>query len=873
MAWNRRMFLAAVTAVTGTAMACCQTMLRSLSEKRDVYIVPNFHPASCGWLTTFSKERSYCANSYLNHLDRVREDSNYEFVLSEINNIIAIMNFQPGRIPELKRRIAEGRVELVNGFFLESTVNLSGGEALVRLGVLGGKWYRKMYGTAPRYAWIIDTCGVHEQMPQIASGLGLEAMVYTRKNPTGKSLYWSVSPDGSKMLTLCPGHYAEASDIFTTKAPLNIEQLKGLENTFEKKEAITPEGLPVLILGGGDDYALAPNVKKYPSEFLEQWSAIEPARKLSFTTLSKYIDRIRPAIDGGHVSLPVFQGGTAYDFDAFWIENQNVKERFRHDEHALQAAEALATIASLTSKFAYPAQDLNDAWIMMCLSMDRNTLWGSAGGMVFDSAQSWDVQDRLAWVKKVASETCASAASCILPAGGDLALFNSLNWKRNDPIRLSLPPETSLHGVPCESVEDGSVLCEIEMSSMSFGAWALTNRPPTQAVPADAAETIETSHYVVKMDPTTGGIASLRLKSTGRELFSSPANQIVAERPKHKLDDPSDEMPPIPQQERLGTSADASSSIEVFKGPITTTIQIQGKFYGGGALRRTIRLFNHHPRIEFETEMIDVPNYTVVYAEFPLSEDIVEVRRGIPYGFSHGAWARTDPNLHGWVKGIVPAVRWIDYSLSGGGGVALLDRGLAGRELNGRTAAIYLINAEDKYWGYANSWLSGKGPHRMQYALLPRSTNWQEAAIPQAAWEYNCEPVQTAQRLATPSKSFIITSPNIIVEAMRREGNHIEVRLVECLGAQGQAEVQLLLPHNKLTFSDMAGRAKSRAKIAPRYSFAVRPQEIVTLHFETSSNVPEPAPVTKWDKFVPEDKLPALHIYDPNLIGHPPLGE
>src|SRR4051812_22278823 len=60
------------------------------SSKRKVYLVPNFHPASCGWLTTFSKERVYCANSYLNHLDRVRDDPHYEFVMSEVNNIIAI---------------------------------------------------------------------------------------------------------------------------------------------------------------------------------------------------------------------------------------------------------------------------------------------------------------------------------------------------------------------------------------------------------------------------------------------------------------------------------------------------------------------------------------------------------------------------------------------------------------------------------------------------------------------------------------------------------------------------------------------------------------------------------------------------------------
>src|ERR1051326_1372520 len=115
-------------------------------------------------------ERVYCANSYLDHLDRVRDDPEYAFVLSEVNNMIAIMNFKPERIPELKKGIQDRRVELVNGFFLESTINLSGGEALVRLGVEGLRWQKKIFGVRPRFAWTIDVCGTHDQMAQISAG-------------------------------------------------------------------------------------------------------------------------------------------------------------------------------------------------------------------------------------------------------------------------------------------------------------------------------------------------------------------------------------------------------------------------------------------------------------------------------------------------------------------------------------------------------------------------------------------------------------------------------------------------------------------------------------------------------------------------------
>ncbi len=245
--WTRREFVTALAAAPFAGGVHSRPLAGS---SREVFLVPNFHPASCGWLTTFSRERVYCANSYLNHLDRVRDDPNYSFVMSEVNNIIAIMEFQPTRVAELKHQVAEKRVELVNGYFLESAINLSGGEALVRLGVGGLHWYQQVFGMKPRFSWNIDVCGTHDQMPQIASGLGLEALVYTRRNPTGKTVYWSQSPDGTRILTLSPGGYSDAAPIFTSKEPLTSGQLRQLEEFFASKEPITPEGAPILVLGG-----------------------------------------------------------------------------------------------------------------------------------------------------------------------------------------------------------------------------------------------------------------------------------------------------------------------------------------------------------------------------------------------------------------------------------------------------------------------------------------------------------------------------------------------------------------------------------------------------------------------------------------------
>lgn len=836
---------------------------RSL-QGRSVFIIPNFHPASCGWLTNFSKERVYCANTYFDHLDRVRDDPEYAFVLSECNNMIAMMNFQPGRIDELKRGIKSGRVELVNGFFLESTINLSGGEALVRLGVEGLRWQKAMFGVRPRFAWTIDVCGTHDQMAQITSGLGLEAMVYTRKNPTGSAMHWAVSPDGSRTLAISPGHYSELGGFMAVKDPMTPQQFEDVEKAFEQKLKITPEGAPILILAGSGDYALAPLRKEYPSEFLAEWKKKPERPQVRFATLSQFVDAVVPCLKDGRVKIPSLPGGTAYDFDSFWIQCPKVKTWYRSDEHKLQAAEMLSTAASLQSNYAYPAETLYHAWLQMFLNMDRNTLWGAAGGMVFEHPTSWDAQDRFQWVERQADATLQAAGSALVAKGDGVAFFNPLNWTRHDPLVVA-----SSLGLEGQSFQPGLTLAHPEFAATCLtGIAAGKEAAPPRSIPLP--EFIDTKYYRAKIDPKTGTLISLRTKPGNKEMLGGPANVLVAEKSEQKRGDPGDFTLPREARTRVESSSDSPATVSVIDGPLVMVVEVDGSLFGNPSKRRMI-FHRNYPRIDFQTEIKDIPDKTVVVAEFPLATPIAEMRRGVPYGFSHGAWSKPNPDLHGWTKGIVPAVRWSHYTQEGGG-VALLDRGLSGRELTAQTPLIFLYNATAKYYGYPNSWLSGDGEHQFEYALVAHEGEWQQARVPHMAWEYSCPPMVVSEHAAAlASKPLLTTSNNVIVEAMRRTGSDIEVRLAECLGHAGTAEVTLTLPHKGAALTDLTGANPKPVKGGPHYKFPVRPQQIVTLRFKAASSVADPKPLTEWDPLVPEHKRAALREYS-NEKGHPPRG-
>lgn len=830
----------------------------------EVFVVPNFHPASCGWLTDWSTERNYCANSYLDHLDRVRDDPNYAFALSECNTMIAILNFHPDRVAELKQRIREGRVELVNAFFLEPTINLSGGEALVKMGAEGLRWQQAIFGVRPHFVWAIDVTGVHEQMAQITSGLGLDAMVYTRDNPSGKSIHWLQAPDGSRCPAISPGHYADWDPVFRSPTPLDPKTLAELLDDVKARAAGTPHGAPVLVLGGAGDYSLAPACADYPSAFLGQWRQVAPQTAMHFTGLGRYVDAILPAIQSGRIELPVSRSGARMSWTSFWIECPKVKQWYRRAEQGLQAAEMLATIASRDGRFEYPVQPLYHAWLQMLLNMDRNTLWGAAGGMVFEHEKSWDVRDRFESVEKVSAGATHAALEHMVGQGPCVALFNPLNWPRTDPVRISLPAGMSPAGVTCQAGGEGQILCQVPLPSTGILTLATSSQAASAPRTIDLPTVIETVHYRARVDPNSGALCSLTLKSSGREILTGPVS-LVAEQAGDFHSTPRRD-----QRKRLADSSQAKSRIHVTEGPLATVVNTDSLLLGS-VVRQTIHFYKDSLRIDFDVELNDVPDKTIVLAEFPLAQAVQETRRGIPYGFSHAAWERKDPSLAGFGDCIVPAIRWSHYQ-SEQGGVAILDRGLPGRELTGRTPVLFLLDTQEIYMGYPNAWLSGRGRQSFSFALVAHDGDWNEARIPQMAWEFNNPPIVIPHSAEASAESFLQTSDNVIVEAMRREGSEIEVRLSECLGAAGTAEVTLNVPHRKAAITDLTGDRREPLEGGPTYRFRVRPQQIVTLRFDTDLAVADIQPLTKWDSLVPRAKLVTLNT-KLDEKGHPPAGD
>jgi alpha-mannosidase len=846
------------------------------SEKIDLYVVPNFHPACMGWLVKYSRERNYCLYSYLEHLDRVAEDKEYKFVFSELPHLITMMEFEPERFAEFKQRIKEGRIEVVNAFVLEPTVNLSGGEALVQQGVQGLNWYREVMGLKPRYCWMIDTVGWHEQMAQIVHGLSLDAFVYCRYNPTTlqserlNAIHWIQSPDGTRVLAFGLGHYyRNFSAAFRSESALPTEQLNSEIQSARKKKKQFPPKAPILLLGGAIDYSLPFAYKGYPSELIAAWNKASPELPIRIATFSEYVDVIMPDIRSGVYRIPVVTSGSCkYGWTGFWVNAPFYKQLYRISEHNLQNTEAISTIASLEGQLKYPSQNIADCWLMMALNMDRNSLWCGAVEAVFCDANSWDARDRFTFVEQVCTEEKDRALRGLtLPDRASVTLFNPLNWVRKQPFIIELPAGQILAGQDCQPLDNGkSVLVQIPLGPLSLSSVKMQRCAYKPATKCSLPDRIETSYYSLRVDPQTGALVSLKLKSTGREILAGPANVVLAE-----SGSSAHQVPEKSERSLLASSSIYKPFITVTNGNLVTTVDIRSNFYGGGQLRRIMLFYNDSRRIDFVTETNNVPAGTVLSVQFPLAGKITEVRRGIPYGFSHGAWGREDSELKGITGGIIPVIRWSDYTLHEGGGVALLDRGLPARELVNNTPVLLLHNVCDTYYKRKVTWLNHPGRQTCEYAIVVREQLWNRENIPQIAWEYNCPVLAVAGRSVTKPRCFIETSDNVIVQALRQCKSEIELRLLECLGEAGKARIKVNLDHTAAALTNLLGQEYQSLEGGPDYTFDVRAQQIVTLRLRMSGSVPSVKALRSFESVIPPAKRQYMGIgRDPSLIGHPP---
>jgi alpha-mannosidase len=568
------------------------------------------------------------------HLDKARRDADYKFILAEIDYLKPYFDAFPQDREDLRRLMAEGRVEIVGGNYNEPNTNLISAEAIIRNAVYGVGFQRDVFGGDPRSAWMLDAFGHDPGYPGLMAAAGLTSSAWARGpfhqwGPSGaeggdRRMQFStefewISPDGGGLLTAYMAHHYGAG--WRLHAPPDLVaaeleaygQFRGLAQVATTRNVLLPVG---------SDHVIP---ARWVTDIHRDWNQRYVWPRFVTAVPREFFDAVRAEAAGPDSSAwispqtrdmnPVYTGK-----DVSYIDT---KQGQRAIETAVTEAERLGTLAWLAGA-PYPHAALDKAWRILAYGAHHDAITGVESDQVYlDLLGSW----REAW--ELASAARRDAAAYLAGPAGDsglaITVVNGLARPRDGMARvtiavdqggirwLELRDDTSrLVPALAEGVrrrDDGS-LAEVTLTFRARDVPALG----TRTYRLRAADTgaggwqqadgtaIENDAYLVTADPARGGTVSVTDKRTGTRVLTGPGNELViqdeyAQHPRHG------EGPwhLAPKGPGLGSSS-VPATVRAERCPAGSRLVASFSLDGLDVTQETV-LWDHAGRVEFRTHV------------------------------------------------------------------------------------------------------------------------------------------------------------------------------------------------------------------------------------------------------------------------------
>jgi alpha-mannosidase len=862
---TRRVFLKSCGAVvgavaTGAAATAAPPLRRSLDagsapkgakggKPRTFHIMPHSH-IDVEWYWTFPTTQEWTKDILDKAMALLRSDPEFRFTQDQVVLLKSYWeNLKSDGRAFFKQMVAEGRLAIVGGMYVQPEVAEPSGESLVRQILVGQSWLAATLGIRVRCGWFIDTFGQIPQIPQILRRAGYDAYVFWRDIPPEFPVaslpadFQCESPDGSRIVThWLAGGYSMGDAL-----------VRAAVQHSRSSEVLLPYGSDVS-RPTQDSAAMRRDVEAR----LGKLGIAEP--RLRVSTAVEYLEHLRAAAD----QLPVLHLDfnpplRSQDLRGTYDNRIELKKRNRAAEQALYSAECLAAIAS-TAAHAYPQATFQRLWEKLLFTQFHDTMGGSHSDAVYVSAM-----ERLALVLSDSEQMAAASLRQILPGArevGDwLAVYNTLSFPRSELCQVRLPAAqlSSKAGlrlqdavgriIPFHEREGGNgtspgperiiEFMAKEVPATGYRAYRLVSakRRPSTRSGKMGSHALENDRFHLEWDPKTGDVTRLWDKRLGRELLSGPSNVLIAAKERN----PDLEGDLHLTGEEVRSSACPALSITPGRDELSLHVSIVNQL-PDCLLEREIILFDQLARIDFRTTLRDFAGGDLlVKASFAPRLDWRKVQTVYETPFA----ATPRPEGH------FAAQTWVDCS-DGVVGVGLLNRGTPGYWVAGRQLELVLLRSLANYTGYQRSGLRKgvlgfehstqtelareHGTHVFEYALVPHRGSWRSGQLPHLGRSYNTALLNLGGLSGAVSRqgdsSFTTCGPGFVLTAIKgaENGHGLILRGYETLGQAHRVTLKLpkgvrLVQRTSL----LEEMVEALPLVQGTVRFLCRPHEIVTL--------------------------------------------
>jgi alpha-mannosidase len=806
-------------------------------------------------------------------LQLMNEYLTYTFTQSAAQYNAWLADKYPEINEEIKKRIKEGRWEVVGGMWVEPDLNMPDGESIARSILIGKRWYRQNYGVDVRIGWNPDSFGYNWQLPQIYRLSGIDyfvtqKMAWNETNPLPLKLFWWESPDGSKVLTYFPHGYANTS----------LDPVR-LAADFKEAREYAPGLNEMMDLYGVSDHGGGPT--RAMLDEASAWmkpDAVSPTMR--FATASTFFSDVEKKIapqsetwdyqriaggyhdpadpPAGQISIPTWKDELYLEFHRGVFTTQAVfKREMRESSEEALNAEKLAALAWLEGD-PYPGDELTEAWKKVTFNQFHDTAAGSAIGIVYQDAKQ--DYDQVRWMTgEIWQKALATIASKIdtgidtgidtsMGAGVPVLVFNPLGWERSGiaTVSVQMPePATAVSVLDSSGrVLPSQILAKDEQTHTfqllvdtarvpSVGYEVLHVTPGGRPFASDLrveGTTLENDVLRVIIDPKSGCIKSLYDRKANFETLAVGAcgNELEAfpDLPKKydawNIDPGTLDEPPV----RL-TKADSVQVVE--KGPVRAVVRVT-RTWQSSKFVQDIELYTGSDQVVVANDVNWHERHVLLKAAFPLAASGPFATYEIPYG----SIQRPTTRNNSWEKARfeVPALRWADLG-DDRQGMSLINDSKYGYDAVGNLLRLSLLRAPTYPDPNAD-----QGRQQFSYALYPHAGRWQQAFTIRRGYEFNCPlpatQVEAHGGLMPPRQSFIAIEPNhVTLTAVKKaEDSHaLVLHIYEWGGQTGEVSIAVppgftnALQTNLMEDSDGPALPIENGKI----SFTIRPYQIVAI--------------------------------------------
>lgn len=815
------------------SLRAAQSLLQALNpdlRALSLHLTGNSH-IDAAWKWPWIESVQVVRNTFGTALQLMNEYPSYTFTQSAAAYNDWMAKYYPDIDAGIKKRIKEGRWEVVGGMWVEPDLNMPDGESTARSLLLGERWYSKHYGVDVRVGWNPDSFGYNWQLPQIYKESGIDyfvtqKMAWSDTNQLPFKLFWWESPDGSKVLTYFPHGYSN-----------KILNPTRLAVDFAQARKDVPSLTEMMDLYGVGDHGGGPT-RAMLDQGLHWMEPDKVVPVMKFGTALSYFQSLEkqlvsqsplwnyqsiakgyappPVPSAGRVEIPTWKDELYLEFHrGTYTTQSHMKKEIRQSSEQVLDAEKYASLAWLAGD-AYPGSQLTEAWKKVTFNNFHDLAAGSGVAAIYKDAQaSYDE------VRRATDQISSTALHAIVSQVNTLPqpvsaiektvpvfVFNPLGWSRSGTITVNVQmrePEAAVsvldpqgNVLPAQILQKDAKTNTIKLlieaknvPSMGYEVLqVVTGERHLLTHVRASGNMIENDLLRIEVDPKTGCITSLYDKKANFETLvpGSCGNELQAfsDNPA-RFDAWNIDPRTIAESPMLLTHVDSVRVVQ--SGPVRAAIRIE-RTWQHSKFVQEIQLDAGSDEAVVVNDIDWHERHILLKTAFALTATSPFATYEIPFGSIQRPTTRN--NSWEQAKWEVPALKWADLG-SESHGFSLINESKFGYDAKGNVLRLSLLRAP----AFPDP-TADQGHHHFRYALYPHAGTWKQAMTVRHGYNFNyamyAMQVDAHSGVMSAEHSFVSIAPdNVVLTAMKKaEDSHALVfHLYEWAGKDGEIELEV----------------------------------------------------------------------------------